>query len=87
MNLYSWLFLDFLYDSGIRTFQGQYPLMGNAQVFVAKAIWDIAWYWGTIGLLFFHNKIADFEFVKSIKSDLIHFQVLQQDPGFLSAVG
>lgn len=78
VDFYSWLYLDFLYDSGIRIFQDQYPLMGNAQVFVAKALWDIAWYWATIGPIFFHDRIADLEFMKSIKPELIHFQAQQR---------
>jgi hypothetical protein len=78
VDVYSWLYLDFLYDSGIRIFQDQYPLMGNAQVFVAKALWDIVWYWASIGPVFFHDKFADVEFIKSIKEDLVHFQVLQR---------
>jgi flavin-dependent dehydrogenase len=78
VDFYSWLYLDFLYDSAIRIFQDQYPLMGNAQVFVAKALWDIAWYWATIGPIFFHDRIADLEFLKSIKQELIHFQVQQR---------
>ncbi|MGC2398146.1 MAG: NAD(P)/FAD-dependent oxidoreductase [Acidobacteriaceae bacterium] len=78
VELYSWLYLDFLYDSGIRIFQDQYPLMGNAQVFVPKALWDIVWYWASIGPVFFHNKFTDLEFLHSIKQELIHFQVLQR---------
>lgn len=78
VDFYSWLYLDFLYDSGIRIFQDQYPLMGNAQVFVAKALWDIVWYWATIGPVFFHDKFADLEFIESIKEELVHFQVLQR---------
>ncbi|MEA2258956.1 MAG: hypothetical protein QOJ51_1781 [Acidobacteriaceae bacterium] len=78
VDLYSWLYLDFLYDSGIRIFQDQYPLMGNAQVFVPKALWDIVWYWASIGPIFFHDKFTDLEFIDSIKQELIHFQVLQR---------
>jgi flavin-dependent dehydrogenase len=78
VEFYNWLYRDFLYDTAIRIFQDQYPLMGNAQVFVAKALWDIAWYWATIGPIFFHERIADLEFMKSIKPILIHFQVLQR---------
>jgi flavin-dependent dehydrogenase len=77
VDFYSWLYLDMLYDSGIRIFQDQYPLMGNAQVFVAKALWDILWYWATIGPVFFHDKFQDLEFMKSIRPELVHFQVLQ----------
>jgi hypothetical protein len=78
VDFFNWLLLDFLYDSGIRIFQDQYPLMGNAQVFVAKALWDIAWYWATIGPIFFHDRVSDLEFMKSIKQELIHFKVLQR---------
>ncbi len=78
IDLFSWLYLDFLYDSGIRIFQDQYPLMGNAQVFVAKALWDIVWYWATIGPVFFHDKIADVAFIQSIKKELVYFQVVQR---------
>jgi flavin-dependent dehydrogenase len=78
VELFSWLFLDFLYDSGIRIFQDQYPLMGNAQVFVAKALWDIVWYWAGIGPIFFHDRFADLEFIKSVREDLVHLQVQQR---------
>lgn len=78
VDFYNWLYIDFLYDSAIRIFLNQYPMMGNAQVFIAKSLWDIAWYWATIGPIFFHNRITDLEFMKSIKQELIHFQVLQR---------
>jgi flavin-dependent dehydrogenase len=78
VDLFNWLFLDFLYDSGIRIFQDQYPLFGNAQVFVAKALWDIVWYWASIGPIFFHDKFADVEFIKSVREELVHFQVQQR---------
>jgi hypothetical protein len=78
VELFNWLYLDFLYDSGIRIFQDQYPLMGNAQVFVAKALWDIVWYWASICPVFFHKKFSDVAFLDSIKEELIHFQVLQR---------
>jgi flavin-dependent dehydrogenase len=78
VELFSWLYLDFLYDSGIRIFQDQYSLMGNGQVFVAKALWDIVWYWASIGPVFFHDKFADVEFIESIREDLVHFQVQQR---------
>jgi hypothetical protein len=43
-------------------YEQQYPLMGNAQVMVAKVIWDTAFYWGVFGLLYFHDafrRLAD----------------------------
>ena len=38
-------------------YEQQYPLMGNAQVMVAKVIWDTVIYWAFPGLLYFHDKI------------------------------
>jgi hypothetical protein len=52
--------------------------MGNAQVFVPKALWDIVWYWASIGPIFFHDKFTDLEFIHSIRQELVHFQVLQR---------
>lgn len=78
VDFFSWFYLDLLYDTGIRIFQDQYPIMGNAQVWTAKVVWDIGWYWATLGILFFHDKIADLEFLKSVKRELVHFQVVQR---------
>jgi flavin-dependent dehydrogenase len=78
VDFYNWFYLDFLYDTAIRVFQDQYGILGNAQVWAAKVVWDLAWYWATLGLLFFHDKMADFEFLKSIRRELIHIQVLQK---------
>ncbi|GAB3109644.1 lycopene cyclase family protein [Streptomyces calidiresistens] len=36
-------------------YQGQYPIMANPQVMVAKVIWDTIIYWAVPGLLFFHD--------------------------------
>jgi hypothetical protein len=33
--------------------------MGNAQIMVAKVIWDTAVYWAAPGLLYFHDKFRD----------------------------
>ncbi|HEU5380159.1 MAG TPA: tryptophan 7-halogenase, partial [Ktedonobacteraceae bacterium] len=38
-------------------YERQYPLMGNAQVMVAKVIWDTVIYWAFPGLLYFHDKL------------------------------
>lgn len=50
------LFLLFA-GSWLSTYEHQYPLMGNAQVMVAKVIWDTAVYWAIPGLLYFHDKL------------------------------
>lgn len=39
-------------------YEQQYGLLGNAQVMVAKYIWDTAAYWGGLAMLYFHDKIG-----------------------------
>ncbi len=53
---HSQLFLIFA-DVWLVAYEGQYPLMGNARVMVAKVIWDTVIYWAFPGLLYFHDKI------------------------------
>jgi len=38
-------------------YEQQYALMGNAQIMVAKVIWDTVIYWAFPGLLYFHDKL------------------------------
>ena len=38
-----------LYDAFLRLYEGQYPIMGNAQVMTAKVAWDNACYWAITG--------------------------------------
>ena len=78
VDFYNWFYLDFLYDTAIRIFQDQYGIMGNPQVWAAKTVWDFAWYWATLGLLFFHDKVGDLEYLKSIRDDLKNIQVIQK---------
>ena len=46
-----------LSDIWLAAYEHQYSLMGNAQVMVAKVIWDTIIYWACPGLLFFHDKL------------------------------
>ena len=59
--IHNQLFLN-LTSIWLGIYERQYALMDNAQVMVAKIIWDTAFYWGVFGLLYFHDKfrsIAD----------------------------
>jgi flavin-dependent dehydrogenase len=40
-------------------YEKQYTIMGNAQIMVAKVIWDTALYWAAPGLLYFHDKFRN----------------------------
>jgi len=55
-----------LFDAFIRLYDGQYPIMGNAQVMTAKISWDNSSYWSMTALLFFQRRLVRPEFIVSI---------------------
>jgi flavin-dependent dehydrogenase len=65
-----------LFDAFIRLYDGQYPIMGNAQVMTAKIAWDNACYWAITGLLFFQRRFRQPVFIDSIDSLMRRFFVL-----------
>lgn len=65
-----------LYDAFLRLYEGQYPIMGNAQVMTAKVAWDNACYWAITALLFFQRKYRQPEFIASIEDVMRRFFVL-----------
>jgi len=60
-----------LTDMWLRVYQDQYTLMDTPAVMSAKIIWDVAFYWGFIGLLYMNNRYArvadDPEFVPQLE--------------------
>jgi len=65
-----------LFDAFIRLYDGQYPIMGNAQVMTAKVSWDNATYWAITALLFFQRRLRQMEFIASIEPLMRRFFVL-----------
>jgi len=65
-----------LFEAFIRLYDGQYPIMGNAQVMTAKIAWDNACYWSITALLFFQRRLRDPEFIVSIEPMMRRFFVL-----------
>jgi flavin-dependent dehydrogenase len=65
-----------LFDAFLRVYEGQYPLMGNAQVMTAKASWDNACYWGIVAPLYFQRRFRRPEFMASVEPLLRRFFVL-----------
>jgi flavin-dependent dehydrogenase len=47
-----------LSDMWLNIYCDQYPLMGSPAVMSAKVIWDIAFYWGFIGLLYSNGRFV-----------------------------
>ena len=65
-----------LYEAFLRLYDGQYRLMGNAQVMTAKAAWDNACYWAISALLYFQRRYRDPAFMASIDPLMRRFFVL-----------
>jgi len=65
-----------LFEAFLKLYDGQYPLMGNAQVMTAKVSWDNATYWSVTALLFFERRLTDLAFMASIEPLLRRFFVL-----------
>ena len=65
-----------LFDAFIRLYDGQYPIMGNAQVMTAKVSWDNSSYWSMTALLFFQRRLVRPEFIASIDPLLRRYFVL-----------
>jgi flavin-dependent dehydrogenase len=65
-----------LFEAFIRLYDGQYRIMGNAQVMTAKVAWDNACYWAIPALLFFQRRYRRPEFMASIDTLMRTFYVL-----------
>ena len=65
-----------LFDAFLRLYEGQYPIMGNAQVMTAKVAWDNACYWAISARLFFQRRYRSPEFMASIEPLMRRFVVL-----------
>ncbi len=65
---------DDLYRSFYRIhlsfYEGQYEFWHNPLVMNVKIGGNNIYYWGTLGLLFFHRKLADLEFMAAVRPDL-----------------
>jgi hypothetical protein len=81
--IHNQLFLLFT-NSWRSTYEGQYPIMGNAQIMIAKVIWDTAVYWGIPGLLYFHDTFRRVVDSPEILMSLLRFSILSEHvQGFL----
>jgi flavin-dependent dehydrogenase len=65
-------------DSWLSTYDQQYPIMGNAQIMVAKVIWDTAVYWSVPGLLYFHDKFRSFGDSPTVVVNMLRFSLLSE---------
>jgi len=58
--MYQQLFMSF-YQSTLQLYQQQYGGFGNFHLMSLKTVWDYAYYWGVLGLLFVNKGICDID--------------------------
>jgi flavin-dependent dehydrogenase len=58
------------YKLNLTQYEGQYEFWGNPLVMTVKICANNILYWGTEGILFFHNKYADLDFMADVRPDL-----------------
>jgi len=73
--LYDQLIHSF-YDSTLAMYQDQYALFGEPEVLPVKVIWDYSYYWGVLGQLFLHGRIADLKLLSALRDELARCQQL-----------
>jgi flavin-dependent dehydrogenase len=58
------------YKVNLTQYEGQYEFWGNPLVMTVKICANNILYWGTEGLLFFHDKYTDLDFMAAVRPDL-----------------
>jgi flavin-dependent dehydrogenase len=58
------------YKLNLTQYEGQYEFWGNPLVMTVKICANNILYWGTEGLLFFHDKYTDLDFMAAVRPDL-----------------
>ncbi|WP_181860869.1 NAD(P)/FAD-dependent oxidoreductase [Streptomyces diacarni] len=72
------------FEGALPTWRQQYALMGNAQVFAAKVVWDTLAYFGVNSLLFTSGAALDLPFMESLGEPWQrHRRVAHRIQGFL----
>ncbi len=57
-RLYERAYFSF-YQSSLKLYRNQYELFGHARAMSAKTIWDYAYYWAVLALIYFSGRLTD----------------------------
>jgi flavin-dependent dehydrogenase len=66
------------FKSLLGTWEDQYPLMGNPQVWAGKVCWDVFGYYLAFGVLFCTGRLIDGAFMESVAEHVARFTALNQ---------
>lgn len=63
-----------IYQSTLNLYIGQYGGFGDRLMMGLKILWDIAYYWGVLSLLYFRNALSDYQKMRPLINDLFSVQ-------------
>lgn len=67
------------FDSTLSLYTGEYGGFGDRRMMALKLVWDYAYYWGVLSLLFFKNAITDLAIMRELSPLLIKVQMVNKD--------
>lgn len=70
---YQQMYMSF-FNSTLLLFQNQYPGFGDSQLMMIKTVWDYAFYWGILSLLFFSDMLTNLDYMNSSGVHLVNVQ-------------
>lgn len=62
------------FDSTLSLYTGQYGGFGDRRMMSLKLVWDYAYYWGVLSLLFFKSSLTDVSLLRELKPVLLRSQ-------------
>jgi len=62
------------FESTLSLYTGQYGGFGDRRMMSLKLVWDYAYYWGVLSLLFFKSAMTDIALMRELKPVLIRSQ-------------
>ena len=62
------------FDSTLSLYTGQYGGFGDRRMMSLKLVWDYAYYWGVLSLLFFKSAMTDLSLMRELKPVLLRSQ-------------
>ena len=73
--IYQEVYFSF-YESTLALYQGQYPLFGQPRIMAVKILWDYAYYWAILALIFTQGRTTDLSLLARLKQPLLRLREL-----------
>lgn len=67
-----------IYQNTLSLYVDQYGGFGDRLMMGLKTLWDIAYYWGVLSLLYFRDALCDYQKMRPLINDLLATQELNQ---------